>query len=82
MLVQCFILFGTQAPIGADGLLQDVVSLAVQMRGLGSRLCTAMYCLMAAINSGTLQRNRRAVTSRKKRSTLFNQEAEVGVKWM
>jgi len=41
-----------------------------------------MYCLMAAINSGTLQRNRRAVTSRKKRSTLFNQEAEVGVKWM
>ncbi|AER54931.1 hypothetical protein DSC_01390 [Pseudoxanthomonas spadix BD-a59] len=41
---------------------------------------------MAAINSGTLvntpRRSRSAVMSRKKRSTMFSHEAEVGVKCM
>jgi len=45
-----------------------------------------MYPSMASINSATLvktpRRSRSVVMSRKKRSTMFSHEAEVGVKCM
>jgi hypothetical protein len=41
---------------------------------------------MAATNSGTLlntpRRSRLTVMSRKKRSTMYTHDAEVGLKWM
>src|SRR5215831_11292224 len=61
-------------------------ALAVQMNGFGSRLCLSMYCPMVLINSGTerkaARRNWFSERSRKKRSTMFSQEALVGVKCM
>ena len=61
-------------------------ALFVQMNGFGLLLWCATYWLIAAINSGTLvnipRRSRFSVMSRKNRSTMFNQDAEVGVKCM
>jgi protein ImuB len=61
-------------------------ALAVQMNGLGSSLCAAMYSWMASSNSGTLVntplRIRLSVMSRKNRSTILSHDALVGVKCM
>jgi hypothetical protein len=61
------------------------LALAVQTKGLGFWLWRVMYCSMAAVSSGTLVNTPRCKRSverlRKKRSTMFSHEAEVGVKW-
>ena len=60
------------------------LAFAVQMKGLGFLLCKPMYSLIADISSGTLRntplRRRSVVMSRKNRSTMLSQDAEVGVK--
>ena len=55
------------------------------MKGRASLFCSRTERRMAAISAGTLRkvprRRRMRVISAKKRSTRFNQEAPVGVKW-
>ena len=57
----------------------------VQMNGFGSSLWRKTYSSIASMTSCTLRkmprRIRLSVRSRKKRSTMFSQEALVGVKW-
>jgi hypothetical protein len=61
-------------------------ALLVQINGYGLMFWCPMYSSMAEISSGTLvntpRHNRSLVISRKKRSTMFSNDAEVGVKWM
>ena len=70
--------------VGTDNFLKNVIAFVVQTNGFEFLLCTVIYFSMAVISSGTLlktQRSKRFVEMlRKKRSTMFNQDAEVGVK--
>src|ERR1035438_7528803 len=56
---------------------------AVQIKGLGARLCSATYASMAAIKMSTLRNTPRriacVVMSRKNRSTIFSHDELVGV---
>src|SRR5215471_10045671 len=58
---------------------------AVQTKGLGLRLCSPRYRLMAACRSTSERKaprcNRRRVRVAKKVSTALAQEQEAGVKW-
>ena len=66
--------------VGADDFLQDVM---IQTNGFGFLLCTIMYSAMAVISSGMLLKAPRSKRSMeiqwKNSSTMFNQDAEVGV---
>jgi hypothetical protein len=69
--------------IGSNALLQDVIDFGSPDKSLGDWFCMGDV-LTAALSAGMLlntpRRGRPVVMSRKKRSTMFNQEAEVGVK--
>ena len=62
------------------------LALAVQMNGLGSRLCSTMQLARAGDRRSTLAnapvRRRWVVMSRKNRSTMFSHDELVGVKYM
>lgn len=66
--------------VGADDFLQDVM---IQANGFGFLLCTIMYFAIAVTNSGTLLKTPRSKRSMeilwKNSSTMFNQDAKVGV---